>query len=85
MADETDDATRTPIVLQLTPDELALICEALDSHIFWQLSDPQYRDDGNVRSPGSDVIEKATLIAEASALLSRLEPLLRDTPSDESS
>ena len=76
--DDNDDAPRTPIVLQLTPDELALVCEALDSHIFWQLSDPEYRNDGYVRSPGSDDPQKSSEIAEAESLLGRLEPYLRD-------
>lgn len=74
-----------PIALQLTPDELALVCEALDSHIYWQLSDEHYRNDGYVRSPGSDDPEKSADIAEAQALLSRLEPFLRDDPSTDAS
>ena len=85
MADETENTGTTPIVLQLTPDELALVCEALDSHIYSQLSDPEYRNDGYVRSPGSADAEKACEIGDAEALLSRLEPYLRDDTSSDAS
>jgi hypothetical protein len=34
-----------------TPDELELIAEALDSHLYWQLSDEQRRNSGFVLEP----------------------------------
>lgn len=36
---------------QFTGDELALIAEALDSHLYWQLSSPERRRDGYVMEP----------------------------------
>jgi hypothetical protein len=32
--------------LHLTPDEIALLIEALDSHEYWQLSESHERNDG---------------------------------------
>ena len=39
--------THTVVVdVQLTRREPSLVCEALDSHVYWQLSDERYRRDG---------------------------------------
>jgi len=54
------------------PEDLKLICEALDSHCYWQLSDEHYRNDGHVCEPGSDDVKVAEEIAAASALHRRL-------------
>lgn len=35
------------LTIEVTPWELGLLVEALDSHAYWQLSDPSYRRDGN--------------------------------------
>lgn len=70
--------------VQLTPQELALICEALDSHTYWQLSDEHYRRNGYVLDPGSDDSDNVEKIEEAGALLRRLEPVRQNTPSAES-
>jgi hypothetical protein len=32
--------------VSLTPDEITLLVEALDSHEYWQLSEPHERNDG---------------------------------------
>lgn len=72
------------IDVQLTQQELALICEALDSHAYWQLSDERYRRDGYVLEPGSDDSGNVEKLEEARALLRRLEPARRNTPSAES-
>jgi hypothetical protein len=40
--------------VELTPEELGLLREALDSHDYWQLAEPHYRRDGGVDEPGSD-------------------------------
>jgi hypothetical protein len=53
---------------ELTDAEVALLREALDSHIYWQLSDEHYRDSGFVSDPGSDEPDKAAEIAAANAL-----------------
>jgi hypothetical protein len=52
----------------LTDEEVGLLREALDSHIYWQLSDEHYRDSGFVSDPGSDEPDKAAEIAAANAL-----------------
>jgi hypothetical protein len=61
------------IIAKLFPWEVSLIREALDSHIYWQLSDEIYRDSGHVEDPGSDDPEKAEEIADAQKLLARLD------------
>jgi hypothetical protein len=53
---------------ELTEAEVALLREALDSHIYWQLSDEHYRDSGFVSDPGSDEADKAAEITAANAL-----------------
>lgn len=35
-----------PVTMQLTPEELALLIEALDSHEYWQLSESHQRNNG---------------------------------------
>ena len=47
------------ITLHFTTEELAVVCAALDSHIYWELSDTGYRNSGYVDSPGSDDEETA--------------------------
>lgn len=63
------------VALSVTRAELELISAALDSHIYWELSDRQYRSAGFVRSPGADEEETAGRIREAEALMNRLEGL----------
>jgi hypothetical protein len=60
-------------VVALTPDESHLVSEALDSHIYWQLSDYHYRRDGYVDEPGSDDPEKVAEIKQAEALQARFD------------
>ena len=43
------------VTIELTPAEVALLAEALDSHEYWQLSDPTWRNSGYVIVPGEDV------------------------------
>jgi hypothetical protein len=40
--------------MNLTPLQRAQIVAAIDSHIYWQLSDERYRANGAVLEPGSD-------------------------------
>jgi hypothetical protein len=54
--------------LALTEDQLDMLRSAIDSHIYWQLSDPLFRRDGDVVDPGTDVVEDAELIAAYRAL-----------------
>ena len=60
------------LAVPLTPDELDLLCAALDSHIYWELSDEASRDSGYAGRPGADA-EKSSEIEAAERLLRRLE------------
>ncbi|MCP3935926.1 MAG: hypothetical protein GY708_11210 [Actinomycetia bacterium] len=43
------------MTVELTAAEVALHAEALDSHEYWQLSDPLWRNSGYVILPGEDI------------------------------
>ena len=58
--------------MTLTPEQKAQIIEAIDSHIYWQLSDGFYRANGAVREPGSDDPDVAAEIVAFEALLDEL-------------
>jgi hypothetical protein len=60
------------LAVPLTPDELDLLCAALDSHIYWELTDETNRDSGYAGSPGTDD-ETTAEIEAAESLLRRLE------------
>jgi len=51
-------ASKAPVIdaieVELTHEELRLVSDALDSHVYWQLSDERYRSDGIVIGEGSD-------------------------------
>ena len=66
------------LVVELTAEELTLLCEALDSHVYWQLSDCHYRDSGYVREPGSDDAEAVAGIRAANALEEKLRATERE-------
>jgi hypothetical protein len=55
--------------MQLTEAEVALLIEALDSHEYWQLSEPNERNDGysTIEDGESEEVDAAR------ALLSKLE------------
>ena len=53
-------------------DDLNRILAALDSHVYWQLSDQHYRNDAEVLDPGSDDPEQAEEIAACRELADRL-------------
>ncbi len=40
------------VAIEFSADELALVCEALDSHEYWQLGDQLPRNNGLVFLPG---------------------------------
>jgi hypothetical protein len=63
------------VTARLTRDQLALLVEALDSHIYWQLSDEHYRNSGFVYGKGSDDPRSRREIRTSERLLSRLEAL----------
>jgi hypothetical protein len=64
------------MTIVVTADEVRMLVEALDSHAYWQLSEPQYRRDGFVMDPGADDPEVQREIGEVSDLALRLEGLL---------
>lgn len=43
-----------PDAAALTDEDVDLLVEALDSHEYWQLSDPSWRNSGAVILPGDD-------------------------------
>ena len=54
--------------MTLTAAQRDQLVEAIDSHIYWQLSDHLYRANGAVREPGSDDPDVAAEIAHFEAL-----------------
>lgn len=65
--------------LTLTPDDLRLLVEALDSHEYWQLSEPFYRRDGYVTGDGADDADAAGEIARARRLRERIEGVISES------
>jgi hypothetical protein len=63
--------------ITLTPAELDLLIAALDSHRYWQLSDEQYRNSGEIIEPGSDDPDDVELIKQTDALEKRLQEIER--------
>ncbi|GEJ59103.1 hypothetical protein [Anaeromyxobacter diazotrophicus] len=61
--------------VRLTVRQLGLLTSALDSHIYWELSDEYYRHSGYVFDPGSDDPKVRKEIRESERLLSVLECL----------
>ena len=58
--------------MTLTTAQRAQIVAAIDSHIYWQLSDERYRANGAVREPGSEDPEFAAEISAFEALQNEL-------------
>jgi hypothetical protein len=59
--------------MTLSQAQIARLVEAIDSHIYWQLSDGLYRANGVVLEPGSDDPEVAAEIVALEALQAELE------------
>ncbi len=59
--------------MTLTPAQRDQLVEAIDSHIYWQLSDHLYRANGAVLEPGSDDPDVAAEIIAFEALQDELE------------
>jgi hypothetical protein len=72
MPTTTPDPIAASAILPLDTDDLRLLIDALDSHVYWQLSDREYRRDGLVHPPGADDPKTAELIVRAQALADRL-------------
>ena len=58
--------------IDLSPEDLDRILAALDSHVYWQLSDQHYRNDADVLDPGSDNPVQAAEIAACRELAERI-------------
>lgn len=58
--------------IDLSREDLDRILAALDSHVYWQLSDQHYRNDADVLDPGSDNPEQAAEIAACRELTERI-------------
>ena len=58
--------------IDLSQEDLDRIAFALDSHIYWELSDQHYRNDGAVAGPGSDEPERVAEIAACRELAERI-------------
>ena len=58
--------------MELSPEDLNRIIEALDSHVYWQLSEPHYRSNADVLEPGSDDSEVAAEIEACRELADRM-------------
>lgn len=63
-------------LVSLSRAELSLLVEALDSHSYWQLSEPAYRNDGAVLGEGSSDPEAARAIRLSSRLENRFVAVL---------
>lgn len=66
----------------LNTDALSTFREALESHVFFRLSDHHYRDNENDRviAPGSDHPERAAEIAIACELAREIDRVLEEGP-----
>lgn len=62
--------------VELTEEEVCLLKEAVDSHRYWQLSDPFYRNSGEVMDPGSDDPTNRELITQCDLMESKLDGVL---------
>ena len=60
------------MTLDLSREDLDRLLAALDSHIYWQLSDQHYRNNADVLEPGSDDPDQAAEVAACSELVDRL-------------
>ena len=58
--------------MTLTDVQRMQVIEAIDSHIYWQLSDERYRANGAVLEPGSDNPDVVAEIAAFEALQDEL-------------
>jgi len=71
-----NDPKEQRIAVNLTPEQIKLLAEALDSHAYWQLSDEVDRNDGFIHGPSADRPE----VTECQKLGERLEALLPIEP-----
>ena len=58
--------------IPLTKAQIERLCQALDSHVYWQLSEQHYRNNSEVHGRGSDDPEMAAEIRRCRRLERRL-------------
>ncbi len=58
--------------LNIGEAETTLLCAALESHRYWQLSEPHHRRDGHVMDPGSDDPEAVAMLVASDELQQRI-------------
>ena len=63
--------------LEISSGDLNRIIEALDSHVYWQLSEQHYRSNADVLEPGSDDPEVAAEIEACRELADRMNAVRR--------
>jgi hypothetical protein len=73
MATASPDPTPARATLSLDVHELELLIDALDSHMYWELSDRDFRSSGYVLDPGAHDAEQVNAIDRSRALSERLD------------
>lgn len=71
-APDTPSPAPDTVPVPLTKADIGLLIEALDSHAYWQLCEPRYRNSGYVLEAG-----ETPEIRECYALTSKLEEARR--------
>lgn len=66
----------------LTDDERRKLDTAIDSHVYWQLADDQFKRDGFVIEPGAEDPETIDAITEWSFLQARIIGPVPDAPKE---
>jgi hypothetical protein len=61
------------VTVSLTRGELSELLEAIDSYVYWQLSDEHYRNNGFVNEPSSDDPDTRKQVEQAWDLHKKLE------------
>lgn len=62
----------------LNTDALSTFRDALESHVYWQLSDLQYRNNGYVHAPASDDPVKVSEIVACCEIAREIDNVLND-------
>lgn len=70
------------VVDGLSTDDIEHLRAALESHVYWNLSEMQYRNDGYVLPPGADDLELRAEIGKAITLDATLGAMIGDPDSE---
>lgn len=66
------------MLIELNADEVELLCSALDSHRYWQLSEPEYRNSGDILNPYTNDEDDRAEIEDSDALEDKLRARLAE-------